>query len=403
MKILLLNANRVGIGTYHRALYFGRELARRGHDVTMMTVSNERRFRPALRQDRERFTIVECPNFLDELLPWHASGPIDIGLRIREIWRGDYDVVYAFEYQPNISVPVFLLRKLKRFTLLSDWCDWHAGASYHFGGYRWAHAIDRFFEELIRHYAAHVTTINKTLYDRALSIGIAPERVSIVGEGVDPSYIVPHDRGEARQRFGLPADVRIVGTIRDAPKAAEMLCEAVARSRHADLRLLFIGTRLEALVEHARSLGIADRVIAPGRVSDEDLPWWIATSDVMALPLEDNLVNRGRWPHKLGDMLAAQRPVVVSPGGEFTELIAARDCGVVCEYTAAGFAAAIDRILDAPVAYEGMAERGRRLIETELNWDVIGRKLEDALRAVTASLVSEGAATEQALGARERC
>ena len=186
MKILLLNANRVGVGTYHRALHFGRELARRDHDVTMMTVSATSRFRAEVRRDRDHFTIIECPNFLDELLPWHASGVLDIALRIRELWRGAYDVVYAFEYQPNISIPVLLARRFKRFVLISDWCDWHAGASYHFGGYRLAHAIDRRFEEHIRHRADFITTINTTLHDRARSIGIAEDRLAIVGEGVDP-------------------------------------------------------------------------------------------------------------------------------------------------------------------------------------------------------------------------
>ena len=143
MKILLLNANRAGVGTYHRALNFGRELARRGHLVTLMTVSNTRRFHSEARRESERFRIVECPNWLDELLPWGASGVLDVLLRIREIVVGQYDVVYAFEYQPNISIPVFVTRRLRRYTLLSDWCDWHAGASYHFGGRRWAFACPR--------------------------------------------------------------------------------------------------------------------------------------------------------------------------------------------------------------------------------------------------------------------
>jgi len=40
--------------------------------------------------------------------------------------------------------------------------------------------------------------------------------------------------------------------------------------------------------------------VLPGRVADEDLPWYLACADVLALPLEDTLINRGRWPHKLG-------------------------------------------------------------------------------------------------------
>ncbi|GAH54392.1 unnamed protein product, partial [marine sediment metagenome] len=41
MKILGLNANKKGRGTYYRALYFMREFAKRGHSVTMFTVAND--------------------------------------------------------------------------------------------------------------------------------------------------------------------------------------------------------------------------------------------------------------------------------------------------------------------------------------------------------------------------
>lgn len=379
MKILLLNANRVGIGTYHRALHFGRELARRGHDVTMMTVSNTRKFVAQTRVDAARFRIIECPNWLDQLLPWGASGLIDIFLRIKELWEGDYDVVYAFEYQPNISVPVLLLRRLRKFTLLSDWCDWHAGAGYHFGGYRWAHAIDGYFEELIRHRADFVTTINHTLRDRARNIGVAAERLAVVSEGVDPTYIAPLDKNEARRALGLP-DVPIVASIRDHDAAAELLCHAVAASRHRDLHLLIVGSVPKHIAELGEKLGLGERLLLPGRVSDEDLPRYLGAADVHALPLENNLANRGRWPHKLGDMLASQRPVVVTRAGEFPELVEQRGCALVVDCTADAFRDAIDGILDAPERHADLARRGRALIERELNWDVIGTQLEDVLR-----------------------
>lgn len=383
VKILLLNANRAGIGTYHRALHFGRELARRDHQVTLMTVSNTSRFRAEVRRDGDRLTIVEGPNWLDELLPWHASGPLDIWLRLRELWTGRYDVVYAFEYQPNISLPVAIARRFRSFTLVSDWCDWHAGASYHFGGYRWAHAIDRYFEERIRHRADFVTTINRTLHARALAIGIDASRLAIVGEGVDPAYIAPLDRSAARRDLGIADTGPIVGTIRDAERSTAMLCEAVQRL--PGVRLLVIGSNPALALAHASRVGISDRLLAPGRVTDADLPKYLAASDVLALPLEDNLINRGRWPHKLGDMLAAQRPVVVSRAGEFSELVEQRGCGVVVDYTAAGFAHAIADALARPEYHAPIAERGRALIESELNWDMIGVKLADALDRAIAS------------------
>lgn len=383
LKILLLNANRVGIGTYHRALHFGRELARRGHDVTMMTVSNTQKFRAETRVDRERFRIIECPNWGEKVLPWGASGPIDIAIRMREVWKGDYDVVYAFEYQPNISAPALLLKPFRKFKLLNDWCDWHAGASYHFGGYRLAHAIDRYFEEFIRHRADFITTINRTLHDRAVDIGIDPQRLAIVAEGVDPTYIKPMDARAAREALGLPLDVPIIATIRDADASADILCRAVAASAKRNLHLLVIGSNPDPVRALATQAGIADRILLPGRVSDEDLPVYLAAADILGLPLENNLINRGRWPHKLGDMLASQRPVIVSRGGEFPELVEDRGCAIVTDYTADAFTRAIDEVLSAPANFVDVASRGRELIERELNWDMIGNQLAEVVERVT--------------------
>ena len=100
-------------------------------------------------------------------------------------------------------------------------------------------------------------------------------------------------------------------------------------------------------------------MIVPGRVSDEDLPRYLAACDVLALPLEDNLTNRGRWPHKLGDMIAAQRPVIVSRGGEFPELLESRGCALVVDFDAAAFARGIDRVIAQHTSFREMARRGR--------------------------------------------
>jgi glycosyltransferase involved in cell wall biosynthesis len=384
MRILLLNANRSGVGTYHRALWFGRSLAAGGHTVTLMTVSNTNRFMGEVRVDDSGMTIIECPNWLDELLPWHASGPLDILRRIWEILTHRYDVVYAFEYQPNVSIPVFATRLIKRFTLISDWCDWHAGGSYHFGGRKWAHAIDRVFEEFIRHRADHLTVINQVLRDRALSIGIPAGRITVVSEGVDPEYIRPMGRVEARARLGLPPEAVILGTIRDSESGLAVLLEAVRQVAREvpTIRLLFIGAAPSGMDTLASRHAVLDRVIAPGRVSDDDLPYYLAAADILALPLADTLVNRGRWPHKLGDLLAAERPVIVSAGGEFPIMLGARACAQVVPFSGEAYADAVLELLRSPGEAAELARRGRRLIVDELNWTTIGSQLRKLVERV---------------------
>lgn len=376
-KILILNANRAGIGTYHRALNFGRALACAGNDVKMITISVDRRFTSKSWRDQSGLEIVEGPNLFDALLPWHASGPLDIALRTKEIIGGHYDLVYAFEYQPNVSFPVAIGRLFRKFPVISDWCDWHAGAAYQFGGRRWAHAIDRVFEEWIRRKANHVTVINNVLLERALAIGIHRDRITVIHEGTDVRHIKPHDRSQSRSHVGLPANAFIVGTIKDSRRAHEILLEAIGMLSHSipNIHLFIVGESPEGVRQGAEQFGVGNRVTLPGRVTDEALPHYLASADVLALPLEDTLTNRGRWPHKLGDMIAAQRPVVTCAAGQFPELLCARGCARLAAFSPDAFRDAILDLATNPIESEAMALRGREFAVNELSWDLIGAQV----------------------------
>ena len=82
-------------------------------------------------------------------------------------------------------------------------------------------------------------------------------------------------------------------------------------------------------------------------------------------------------------MIAAERPVIVSLGGEFPELLEQRGAAHVVDFDAAAFARGIDEIFAKPRSFDAMARRGRALIETELNWDVIGATLQGVLHDAT--------------------
>ena len=384
MRILLLNANRVGIGTYHRALNFGRAISRGGHEAVMVTVSNGETFRDQVREDASGLRVVEGPSWLDGLLPWHASGPLDILSRMRRVIGESWDLVYAFEYQPNVSFPVYAGRPFRRFKLVSDWCDWHSGGAYHFGGKTWAHRIDQIFEEAIRKIASHLTVINRVLYDRAIGIGIPSGRISMIREGVDTQYMCPFDRDESRRCLGLPEGVPIVGAIKDTSRGHELLLEAFRSVRQTvpSARLLLIGRLPESVPRLASQLGILEACHFPGRVSDADMPRYLTSCDVMALPLEDTIVNRGRWPHKLGDMISCERPVVTTAGGEFPQMLGEQGCASLAAFDPEAFARAMCRILASPEEAKNMAARGREFAQSELEWQIIGRQVLDVVERV---------------------
>src|SRR5215472_9421964 len=196
MKILSLNFNQKGIGTYRRSFYFSRELARAGHDVTMITVSRNSKFQRRITYKRDWCTEsnkpigdgpwirqIEGPSWGHRLLPGWGSGPLDIWHRFFEILHGEFDVVIGFEHHPNVSWPVYLTKWQRPFLFISDWCDWFAGQSNQFLGWRLAQQLDAYFEEKIRLSAQVVSVTSRVLFQRALSLGIPASRVVHIPEG----------------------------------------------------------------------------------------------------------------------------------------------------------------------------------------------------------------------------
>jgi hypothetical protein len=173
MRILHLVFSQTDKGSYWRAFHFGRELAGRGHDVTLMSTSPDRRGRMRVRP-LEGMTHVETPDLFNGPLrsgwdPWNT-------LR-RMLWLRNrpFDLIYAFEARPTVIYPALLLRRTRKIPLVLGWSDWFGrGGSVEErpnpivrGLLR---GIETFHEEHFRTRADGTTAICSTLRDKALAL-----------------------------------------------------------------------------------------------------------------------------------------------------------------------------------------------------------------------------------------
>jgi len=387
MKILVLNFNLKGVGTYRRSFYFSRELARHGHNVTMFTVSRDSKFQSKVYFKKDWVgqsdwplgegpwvRMIEGPNWGYKWLPGWGSGPLDIWLRTTEILTGDYDVVYGFEYHPNVSWPVYWTRPFKSYRFFSDWCDWFAGNSNRLRNWKIAHRIDGWREERIRFLAEKITVTSKTLLERALNIGIPADRIVHLPEGAATDYIQPIPAREARLSYGLPEDALVVLTGLDW-EIERSLCIFAALLKKIPATLIVLGREHLAAVRKAQELGIGSQVHFTGWVSDDDYPCWIACADVCFLSLEDTLLHRARWPAKILDYLAAGRPVVTNGVGEVLDLFTQREVGVLAHYDIEAMAEAIAALLKDPERRLYYGQQARRVMVEEWDWRVRGEQI----------------------------
>jgi glycosyltransferase involved in cell wall biosynthesis len=106
-----------------------------------------------------------------------------------------------------------------------------------------------------------------------------------------------------------------------------------------------------------------------GGLSYQKVLQWFAACDVLLLPLCDSIANRGRWPSKVAEYMAAARPVVATAVGDLTDLFSDGRAGVLTAANATSFAEGILRLYADPHRSE-MGLRGREVACERLVWKV---------------------------------
>jgi teichuronic acid biosynthesis glycosyltransferase TuaC len=194
--------------------------------------------------------------------------------------------------------------------------------------------------------AAGLVTVSSGLKRRLGALGIPPERVRVLRNGVDLSRFRPVDRAAFRRRLGLSGPMLLAVGNLIALKRHRLLVEALAWLPRVDLVIVGEGPERSAIESLARACRLADRVHLLGRVPQDCLPEIYSAADLLVLPSE-----REGWPNVLLESMACGTPVLVSNIDGFADIIAAPEAGhILDETTPASLANAVCEILGAPPA-----------------------------------------------------
>jgi phosphatidylinositol alpha-1,6-mannosyltransferase len=222
-----------------------------------------------------------------------------------------------------------------------------------------------------------------------------PLPVTVVPPGVDTGRFHPlpaGERGAVRARFGLPVEGRVVVSVsRLVPrKGMDVLIDAVARVRRdrPDVALAVGGTGRD----RARLERIARRHRVPvrflGRVPDADLPGLIAAADVFAMLCRDRWLGLEQEGFGIVfvEAAAAGVPQVAGDSGGAADAVVHGETGLVVRPPKdAGLVAdALAALLDDDRARQAMGGAARRRAVDELSYDVLARRLGDALGSAPA-------------------
>ncbi len=396
MQIAMIMLNQVGKGTFWRAWYLGRLLAKRGHQVALIAMSPRSRFRLHERVV-DGIRLVETPDLFPGSL---RSGwdPWDTFRRNQWLRKRSFDIVHAIEARPTVLWPA-LAAKRRGVKLIMDWCDWLGrGGSVEERPNALMRAvlrsIETYFEEHFRTRADGTITINSFLRDRAIRLGVKPESIAVICNGSDAS-IQPLERLTARQMLGLPAEMPLIGyTGMIYTRDAEFMASAFNRVQREipPAKLILVGY-FNRQIE--RWLDDPSAVIRTGPLTLVQVHQYLSACDLCWLPLRDSGANRGRWPGKLNDYMAVGRPVVATGIGELGELISRHQLGVATRDDADDFAAQTLGLLSDVERRTTLGLFARHAAEGVFSWERRADDLEAFYRHVLNSDVARDNLTHQ--------
>ena len=217
-----------------------------------------------------------------------------------------------------------------------------------------------------------IVAVSESLKRAILTLGIPPERVRTIANGIDAERFAPLDRGEARRRLGIPEGVPVivsVGNLNEL-KSQHLLVSAVLllSRKFPTLRLYLIGEGPQhgRLREQIDGSHLQSQVSLVGRVENEDLGTWFSAADLSCL-----VSSREGWPNVVTESLACGTPVVAARIGGIPEIMTSAEQGVFVERNPDSVAKGIEMALGKTWDRLAISKQARKR-----TWDLVAEETE---------------------------
>ena len=207
----------------------------------------------------------------------------------------------------------------------------------------------------LRHCDA-VVAVSSDLKNRIERLGITPAKVRTIHNGVDIALFKPMDRQNAVARKGLSKQTKkiiYVGGLLPV-KGVGVLIEAmsVLAGYRSDVELVLVGANEKGrndrkFIRMVKNLGLQEKVVSVNKVRNDEIPLWLAASDVFVLPS----FSEG-FGLSLVEALACGRPVVSTTCGGPEDIVTEEVGILVSPGDVGALARAIAHILDHPQEYD---------------------------------------------------
>lgn len=232
--------------------------------------------------------------------------------------------------------------------------------------------MSRWLERFLYARAAHLLVNSPGYRDYLIKKGIAPDRISLISNGVDPAMFDPDATGACvREEFSLKDQFLVVyaGALGIANDLTTLLRAAALVRDDASITLLIVGdgkerAHLEAMAAELRLANVRFVGARPkSQMSD-----FLAASDACVAILQNIPMFNTTYPNKVFDYMAAGRPTILAIDGVIREVIEQAGGGIFVPPGRADLlAAAIRRLRSDPHQARQMGTAARTYVSKNFN------------------------------------
>lgn len=374
-------------------------LSSKGHDVEVVTTiprerSNNYRGRLYIRETRggfhaKRFWTNTGESPVSRLIAWSIYTLWSI-FNIWNIHKGD--IVFLRLPPLQLGVTGILASKLKGAKVLLNVQDIHPDLSIESGILRNPVAIKwaRAFEKWIYDHSACIPVISEGFKKNLMNKGVSEGKIKVIPNWVDVNLLKPLPKiNDVSKRLALEKKFVVMhaGTI----TLSSFLCLEnmidVANLLKDDNDIVFAivgeGMKKKNLEDKVQNLRLSNVRFIPFQ-PQEDLPYLLAGSDVLIVPLD---IDKSQLsvPSKLSNFMATGRPVLglAHEDSETAKVINESQCGFsIRPDNVSEIVRAITKLRNSENLIKTFGQNGRKYAETHFAKEKVLDMYEDLMRSL---------------------
>jgi len=309
---------------WNRSFILAKGLSALGYSVTFLTTQNRLSSFPFETQFIDNVRVVSVYDFGPKKLKKLGVSPLSILIKLFFSLFNSFDIVHADNgHRPVAGLPCRINRFVYNSIYVTEWWDYFGkGGQYDKKHILWKliyGKYDNWMELNDKRKADGIVPLSNYLKSIALSSGIDESKVMVINGGADNEGIKFYqDNKEFRKQYGIPLNSVVfcfIGINDSELRDNDDFIEALKELKNMNIVLLTTGKFLSK--EVIKKYSIDEILIEAGFLDyNKDYSELISCADFFISVLKNNKRNKGRWPNKIGDYLAAGRPILVSRVGD---------------------------------------------------------------------------------------